>query len=61
MANMGHHKCSFGAVLYKSYIIVAGGFNGVHRLDSIEVYDIEEDSWFTSQEKLDRPLSNLGL
>ena len=35
----------------KTLIVVAGGYNGDHRLDSVEIYDPIENTWHSGKKK----------
>ena len=54
---MNKPRCAFGAVNYCNYqkelfIVIAGGFNGIERLDSIELYSVKNNHWNNLEVKL---------
>jgi len=54
-------RCAFAATaLNGNKIAVCGGYDGKKRLDSIEIYEPDIDTWKISNVKLPLPLSNLA-
>ena len=43
------HSCSIMKDGDKSFILVVGGWNGHHHLDSVEIYDSTDNTWHTGK------------
>ena len=47
VASMTEKRRAFGAVLYKGYLVVAGGYDGWYYLSTAELYDLRLNRWRT--------------